>query len=105
MRTPQMALTPDLVAEVHRVLEDPGPDPNLVYHSQEDYDAVVGHLLAAHSPSDDLWLFAYGSLIWKPEIDYSEERMGVARGWHRAFRLRITRWRATTDEPGLMMGL
>jgi hypothetical protein len=28
MRAPrQMALTPDLVAQVHRVLEDPGPDP------------------------------------------------------------------------------
>jgi glutathione-specific gamma-glutamylcyclotransferase len=101
----QMALTPDLVAQVHRALEDPGPDPSLVYHSQEDYDAVVGQLLAAHAPGEDLWLFAYGSLIWKPEVEFIEERMGTARGWHRAFRLRITRWRATTDEPGLMMGL
>jgi hypothetical protein len=57
-----MALTPDLVAQVHRALEDPGPDPNLVYHSQEDYDAVVGQLLAAHVPGEDRWLFAYGSL-------------------------------------------
>jgi glutathione-specific gamma-glutamylcyclotransferase len=100
-----MPLTPDLVAQAHRVLEDPGPDPNLVYHTEGDYDAVVRHLLAAHTPGEDLWLFAYGSLIWKPEVDHVEERMGTAQGWHRAFRLRITRWRATKDQPGLMMVL
>jgi cation transport protein ChaC len=37
--TRQMALTPDLVAQVHRALEDPGPDPNWIYHSDEDYDS------------------------------------------------------------------
>ena len=51
----------------------------------------------------DLWLFAYGSLIWKPEVDHIEERIGTAHGWHRAFRLRITRWWASADQPGLMM--
>jgi cation transport protein ChaC len=105
MATRQMALTSDLVAQVHRVLEDPGPDPNLHYHTEEDYTAIVRQLLAAHPAGQDLWLFAYGSLIWKPEVDHVEERIGTAHGWHRAFRLRITRWRATADQPGLMMGL
>ena len=31
----QMALTPSLVAQIHRVVEDPGPDPNVVYHTEE----------------------------------------------------------------------
>jgi cation transport protein ChaC len=31
--------------------------------------------------------------------------MGTAYGWHRAFCLRITRWRASENQPGLMMGL
>ena len=101
----QMALTPSLVAQIHRVVEDPGPDPNVVYHTEEDYDALVRHLLMSHAPDEDLWLFAYGSLIWKPEVDHIEERIGTAHGWHRAFRLRITRWRASADQPGLMMGL
>jgi len=93
------------VALVHRALEDPGPDPNLVYHNDDDYDAVVRGLLSSHVSGHDLWLFAYGSLIWKPEVDHVEERMGTARGWHRAFRLKISRWRATKDQPGLMMVL
>ena len=37
----QMALTPDLVARVHRALDDPGPDPSWAYHTDADYDAVV----------------------------------------------------------------
>jgi cation transport protein ChaC len=105
MTARQMALTPDLLAQVHRVLADPGPDPNLVYHTEEDYNAIVQQLLVTQIGGQDLWLFAYGSLIWKPEIDHVEERIGTAHGWHRAFRLRITRWRATEDQPGLMMGL
>jgi cation transport protein ChaC len=105
MTTRQMALTPDLLAQVHRVLADPGPDSNVVSHSEEDYNAIVKQHLVTQIRGQDLWLFAYGSLIWKPEIDHVEEQIGTAHGWHRAFRLRITRWRATEDQPGLMMGL
>jgi cation transport protein ChaC len=101
----ELDLTPDLVALVHRAIDDPGPDPNLHYHTEADYDAVVRDLLKTHRIGEDLWLFAYGSLIWRPEVEHSEERIGTARGWHRAFRLRITRWRATKDQPGLMMVL
>jgi len=28
------------------VVEDSGPDPTIVYHTEEDYDAVVRSLLA-----------------------------------------------------------
>lgn len=101
----QMALTPDLVACAHRSVTDAGPDPNLVHHSQEDYDAAVRTILAEHPPGRDAWLFAYGSLIWKPEVQHVEERIGTARGWHRSFCLKMTRWRATKEQPGLMMAL
>jgi cation transport protein ChaC len=100
-----LALTPDLLVRAHRPVADSGPDPNLVYYTDEDYRATIGEILGALPTGDDLWLFAYGSLIWKPEMDYLEERMGLVRGWHRAFRLKIDRWRATKDRPGLMMVL
>jgi len=38
--TRKMTLTPDIVARVHRTIVDPGPSPDLVYHSEEYYDAV-----------------------------------------------------------------
>ncbi len=49
--------------------------------------------------SEPLWLFGYGSLIWKPEIDHVEERVALARGWHRSFCMKMTRWRGTKDSP------
>jgi cation transport protein ChaC len=100
-----MALTPDLVTRVHRALEDPGPDPSLTYHDDDDYDAVVRGLLASHPAYPDTWLFAYGSLIWRPELEHVEARRGTARGWHCSFCFRIARWRGTKEQPGLMMSL
>ncbi|RUU13519.1 gamma-glutamylcyclotransferase [Mesorhizobium sp. USDA-HM6] len=100
-----MALTPGLVSRVHRIVEDSGPLPGLVYHTDEDYDAAVQEILASHSRAEDLWLFAYGSLIWRPEIEHIEERIGTAHGWHRSFCLRLVRWRGTREQPGLMMAL
>jgi cation transport protein ChaC len=105
MNARRMTLTPDLVARVHRAVDDPGPEPGLVYHTDEDYDSAVQQILAARPSGQEAWLFAYGSLIWKPEVEHVEARSGTARGWHRAFCFRITRWRATREEPGLMMSL
>jgi cation transport protein ChaC len=62
-------------------------------------------MLALRPPGRDAWLFAYGSLIWKPEVEHLEARRGTAHGWHRSFCFRITRFRATRDRPGLMMAL
>ncbi len=101
----RMALTQQLVARAHRDIDDPGPSPNLVYHSEEDYDPAVQDVLVSHPRGEDVWLFAFGSLIWKPEEEYVEERIGTARGWHRSFCLKMTRWRATKEQPGLMMAL
>lgn len=44
----QMALTKELVARTHREIADPGPFANLIYHSEEDYDALGRSLLASH---------------------------------------------------------
>src|SRR3712207_4885794 len=46
---------------------------------------------------------SYASVIWKSEVEHIEERLGTARGWHRSFCLRLTSWRGTRDQPGLMM--
>jgi cation transport protein ChaC len=66
---------------------------------------MVETALARRESGQPLWLFAYGSLIWKPEIPHVEERVARLHGWHRSFCLKLTRWRGTRDVPGLMMGL
>jgi len=41
MRQGPLKLTPELVAIVHRVVEDAGPVPGIIYHSEADYDEVT----------------------------------------------------------------
>lgn len=105
VRTRCLALTPEHVARVHRVLSDPGPDPALTYHTDDDYAGWVDALLGTRPRGPDTWLFAYGSLIWKPELAHVEARKATAFGWHRSFCFRIERFRGTKDCPGLMMSL
>jgi len=100
-----MSLTPELVARVQRKIDDPGPSPDVAYLDDADYAAMVEATLADLPEGAPLWLFAYGSLIWKPEIEYLEERVAGLHGWRRSFCLKITRWRGTADKPGLMLGL
>ncbi|WP_332287293.1 gamma-glutamylcyclotransferase [Aquincola agrisoli] len=56
-------------------------------------------------PTDDLWVFGYASLIWRPEFDADEHRPGLVRGWHRALRMRSRVNRGTPDRPGLVFAL
>ncbi|MCA1405627.1 gamma-glutamylcyclotransferase [Ensifer sp. IC3342] len=101
-----LSLTPAHVAQVHRAIADGGPGPGAVLHSDADYDEWVERMVRSHpAPASPTMLFAYGSLIWKPEIEHVGETVGVARGWHRSFCFRMTRFRGTPERPGLMMAL
>ncbi len=100
-----MSLTPELVARCWREIADAGPDPEAMHLDDADYDGLLDELQADLPDSEPLWLFGYGSLIWKPEFDYVEERVALARGWHRSFCMNMTRWRGTKESPGLMMAL
>lgn len=99
-----MALTTDLIASVGRVVEDAGPSPGAVYLTDEDYETAVRDMLS-QAPPGDVWVFGYGSLLWKPAFEYIESRMARVRGWHRSFCIRVARFRGTRDLPGLMMAL
>lgn len=53
----------------------------------------------------DIWVFAYGSLMWDPAFVYAEVRRGRIAGYARRFCLSETYARGTPDAPGLMAGL
>lgn len=54
----------------------------------------------------DVWVFAYGSLMWDPAFRFAEVRVGRVAGYARRFCLKDT-WggRGTAEAPGLMAAL
>jgi len=53
----------------------------------------------------DLWVFGYGSLMWKPGFDFVERRIATIHGFHRAPCIYSHVHRGTPDKPGLVFGL
>lgn len=101
-----MALTLEHIRHVHRTVERPTgqTDSHLTPLSDEEMTATALRL-ARDSSSRPLWLFVYGSLLWNPAFDHVERRRAVVHGWRRAFCLNIRNYRATPDQPGLMLAL
>jgi cation transport protein ChaC len=54
---------------------------------------------------DPVWVFAYGSLMWNPEMAFAETRPAVLHGFHRRFCLYSRDYRGTPARPGLVLGL
>ena len=42
-----------------------------------------------------IWIFGYGSLVWRPEFPHAERRPARLRGWVRRF------WQGSTDHRGV----
>ncbi|HYG85709.1 MAG TPA: gamma-glutamylcyclotransferase [Azospirillum sp.] len=53
----------------------------------------------------ELWVFAYGSLMWNPGFPSIEHGMAVLHGYHRRFCIASHRYRGTPEKPGLVLGL
>lgn len=61
--------------------------------------------LAGIGANEDVWLFAYGSLMWNPAFHYAERCRGKVLGYHRRFAFWVPEGRGTLEVPGLMLAL
>lgn len=103
----QLQLTKELVATVPPFKGESGKlstREDLPTHAE--YTQAVEDLLANAPLSGEVWIFAYGSLIWNPNFEFVEERLGTISGWRRSFCVGWMRlYRGTPERPGIMLAL
>jgi cation transport protein ChaC len=78
------------------------------YHfflSSAEREASLRQTMAGHPPDADVWVFAYGSLMWNPALEYVEAQSCQVDGWRRSFCFWTPMGRGTPELPGLMLAL
>ena len=79
-------------------------DPSIHILTDSELERSRDDALAEHE-GGDVWVFAYGSLIWNPTFHFVDRRPSRLFGYHRSFCLRTRAGRGTLEQPGLMLGL
>ncbi len=73
--------------------------------SSEEREASLNKALARCQPGEDVWVFAYGSLMWNPAFEFAEAQPSSVEGWRRSFCFWTPLGRGTPELPGLMLAL
>ncbi|HSI00926.1 MAG TPA: gamma-glutamylcyclotransferase [Reyranella sp.] len=95
-------LTAERIEQIVRDAREAG------YHfflSAEERAASLREALARYAPGDEAWVFAYGSLMWNPAIEYAASAPCRVAGWRRSFCFWTPLGRGTPELPGLMLAL
>lgn len=73
--------------------------------SDAEREASLQAILAEREPGQPIWVFGYGSLLWRPAFVAAEQKLATLVGYHRRFCLVMKRFRGTEECPGLMLAL
>jgi cation transport protein ChaC len=93
---------PNWLADLDRIARDSGYPENWRL-SDAEREATRAGVLARKG--QDLWVFAYGSLMWDPGVHIVEIRKAALSGLHRRFCLRSQMGRGSVEWPALMAAL
>ncbi len=79
--------------------------PAALLTDAEHRRSVKKTLAARPDGEGDVWLFAYGSLMWNSMIRVLEKRIAGVRGYQRRFCIWTRLYRGSPTRPGLVLGL
>src|SRR5580693_6310989 len=66
---------------------------------------MPAEIASLHDGGEPVWIFAYGSLLWDPELSDAATEPALLYGYHRSFCLLSYDYRGTAANPGLILGL
>ena len=72
------------------------------YHfflSSEEREASLKEALTRYQPGQEAWVFAYGSLMWNPALEFAEQQPCKVEGWRRSFCFWLPMGRGTPELP------
>lgn len=73
--------------------------------TEEEREASMFKTLNELEEHKNIWVFGYGSLVWRPEFAFEESRHASLSGYSRALCLWSCVNRGTPERPGLVFGL
>ena len=73
--------------------------------SQDELISERRKVIPDNGIGEDIYIFAYGSLLWNPTIDYEEQFLAKIYGFHRSFCMKTNLGRGSFENPGLMLAL
>ncbi len=99
-----LRLTPEALAVWDQRARDSGRPAN--WRLPDDVrEASRNAVLGNRDASEDLWVYAYASLMWDPGFHFSEVRTAEVEGYQRRFTLKSIGGRGTPDRPCLYLSI
>lgn len=79
--------------------------PGLQALTDQQLEESLDDALRSLQRKQEVWIFAYGSLIWNPAFEFENRVAASVKGWHRSFCLSAPFGRGTPENPTLFLAL